>query len=122
MRLHRQTASVAFALAGQDIPRNESGERYSLWLTEQDGERAVARRRRSRVGENGQLHRPGRANEDLDEFPSGSQLQTGRGLTQDDDGERQGARQGHPQRRPPAARLGASSLPGFMIPAGSSAP
>jgi hypothetical protein len=62
-------SQVAFALVGQDIPPNASGERYSLWFSKQDGSAQLIGDIQRRVGKSGQLTSSGPNEDQLDEFP-----------------------------------------------------
>lgn len=61
--------TVRFAIAAQGIEPNASGERYSIWLTRDDGAPQLLGDVRDAVGENGQLTAAGPGNDQTDEFP-----------------------------------------------------
>ena len=83
---------VAFALVGQEIPPNESGERYSLWFRKQDGSAQLVGDIERRVGENGQLTSSGPSEENLEEFPQWFQEYDEVLVTQDEKGAKEPGR------------------------------
>jgi hypothetical protein len=83
---------VAFALVGQEIPPNESGERYSLWFRKQDGSAQLVGDIERRVGENGQLTSSGPSEENLEEFPQWFQDYDEVLVTQDEQGAKEPGR------------------------------
>ena len=102
MRLFQANdGTVRFALAAQGVAPNKSGETYSLWFSKKDGTSQLLGDVKDPVGEKGELTSAGPGNDDVDKFPewfatydtiAGHARRQGR----------EGAGQGHPQRRPPA--------------------
>jgi hypothetical protein len=78
--------TVRFAIAGQGIEPNASGERYSIWLTRQSGKPLLLGDVNEPVGKNGQLTAAGPSNADADKFPTWLQTYDSMAITLDDKG------------------------------------
>jgi hypothetical protein len=78
--------TVRFALAGQGIAPNASGQRYSIWLTRERGAPQLLGDVKDPVGEDGQLTAAGPGNEQTDEFLEWLQTYDSIAVTLDEDG------------------------------------
>lgn len=78
--------TVRFAVAGQGIEPNASGQRYSIWLTRQEGEPLLLGDVNAPVGKDGQLTAAGPGNDDTDEFVQWLQTYDSMAITLDEKG------------------------------------
>ncbi|MDA0168084.1 hypothetical protein OJ998_03230 [Solirubrobacter taibaiensis] len=78
--------TVRFAIAAQGIAANAEGQRYSIWLTREDGAPRLLGDVRDAVGEDGQLTAAGPGNDDTDEFLDWLQTYQRVAITLDDEG------------------------------------
>ncbi len=83
---------IEFALVGQDIPPNASGERYSLWFRNEDGKAQLVGDLAKPVGQNGQLASSGPGEDNIDDFPTWFQSYETAVITQDEPGAKQPGR------------------------------
>jgi hypothetical protein len=83
---------IEFALVGQDLPPNESGERYSLWFRNGDGKAQLVGDLAKPVGQNGQLASSGPGEDNIDEFPTWFQSYETAVITQDEPGAKEPGR------------------------------
>ena len=78
--------TVRFAIAAQGIAANAEGQRYSIWLTREDGAPRLLGDVRDAVEEDGQLTAAGPGNDDTDEFLDWLQTYQRVAITLDDEG------------------------------------
>jgi hypothetical protein len=78
--------TVRFAIAAQGVAPNTGDQRYSIWLTRDEGAPRLLGDVRDPVGENGQLTAAGPGNEDTDEFLDWLQTYNRIAITLDDEG------------------------------------
>lgn len=78
--------TVRFAIAAQGIAANAEGERYSIWLTRENGEPRLLGDVRDAVKQDGQLTAAGPGNDDTDEFLDWLQTYQRVAITQDEKG------------------------------------
>jgi len=78
--------TVRFAIAGQGIEPNASGQRYSIWLTRQNGDPLLLGDVNTAVKADGQLTAAGPGNDDTDEFPTWLQTYESMAITLDEKG------------------------------------
>jgi len=83
---------IEFALVGQDIPPNASGERYSLWFRNEDGKAQLVGDLAKPVAQNGQLASSGPGEDNIDDFPTWFQSYETALITQDEPGAKEPGR------------------------------
>ncbi|MDA0180747.1 hypothetical protein OJ997_10620 [Solirubrobacter phytolaccae] len=81
-----QDKTVRFALAGQGVAPNADGERYSIWLTRQDGKPLLLGDVNEPVAENGELTAAGPGNDDAPKFLEWLQTYDAMAITLDEKG------------------------------------
>ena len=116
MRLFQANdGTVRFAIAAQGVAPNAEGQTL-LAVVQRRGRQGPAARAtsRTRSASNGELTSAGPGNDDVDEFPQWFADYDTILVTLDDEG-REGAGQGHPQRRPSQRRLRKSRSVSFSV-------
>jgi Sigma-70, region 4 len=83
---------IEFALVGQDIPPNASGQRYSLWFRNEDGKAQLVGDISRPVEANGQLASSGPSEDNIDDFPTWFQSYETAVITQDEPGAKEPGR------------------------------
>ncbi len=78
--------TVRFAIAAQGIAANAEGQRYSIWLTREDGAPRLLGDVRDAVKKDGQLTAAGPGNDDTDEFLDWLKTYQRVAITLDDEG------------------------------------
>ena len=91
--------TVRFAIAAQGIAANAEGQRYSIWLTREDGRRACSATSATPSRRTASSPPPARATTTPTSSSTGCRPTTRSRHARRR--RRQGTRQGHPQRRPP---------------------